>query len=104
MYGSFEASATRGTAQVLYSPSETYRELLNSLISFLLCSVVGLLYASLKLLHVMLRYSFLCMIMSYVRLLALSVAFCPRLRAHIFIVMHLCLSLRPCQKWAVSGL
>ena len=40
MYGSFEAGATRRTAQVLYPPSETYRELHNSLTSFLHCSVV----------------------------------------------------------------
>ena len=39
----------------------------------------------------MLRYSFLCMIISYARLLALSVAFCPCLRAHIFVCLA-CLS------------
>ena len=72
MYGSFEAGATKRTAQVLYSPSKTYRELHNSLTSFLHCSVVGLMYASLKLLHGMLRYNFLSMIISYVWLCALS--------------------------------
>ena len=39
----------------------------------------------------MLRYSFLCMIISYVRLLALSVAFCPCIQAHIFACLA-CLS------------
>ena len=86
MYSSFEAGATRRAAQVLYPPSETYRELHNSLTPFLHCSVVGLMYANLKLLHVMLRCSFLCMIISCARLRALSGAFCPRLRAHILSV------------------
>ena len=36
----------------------------------------------------MLRYSFPCIIISYVRLLAFSVAFRPCLRAHIFIVLR----------------
>ena len=75
MYGSFEAGATRRTAQVLYSPSETYRELHNSLTSFLHCSVVGFMLDCLNC-HIycmyMLRYSFLCMIISYVQLCALS--------------------------------
>ena len=77
MYGSFEAGATRRAAQVLYSRWETYRELHNSLTSFLHCSVVGLMYASLKQLHVMLRYSFLCTIKSYARLCALFLHFAP---------------------------
>ena len=40
MYGSFETGATRQTAQVLYSASETCRELHNTLTSFMHCSVV----------------------------------------------------------------
>ena len=40
MYGPLEAGATRRAAQVLYPPSETYRELHNSLTSFLHYSVV----------------------------------------------------------------
>mgnify|MGYP003702676115 CR=1 FL=1 len=45
MYDSFEAGATRRTAQVLFSSSETYREFHNSLTSFLHCSVVWYMLA-----------------------------------------------------------
>ena len=63
-----------------------------------------ILICLLKLLHVMLHYSSLCMIISYVRHAALSFASCPCLRAHIFIILYACLSLCLCQKWVVSGL
>ena len=34
----------------------------------------------------------------------MSFASCPCLRAYLFVILYVCLSFRPCQKWVVSGL